>query len=205
MGLYARYVLPRLVHLTCSSRPHMRQRAKVVPDARGQVLEVGIGSGLNLGFYDAGKVTKLWGLEPSPEMRAMAERAVRAVPFEFEFVPLPGESLPLDHRTVDTVVITYTLCTIPEPEVALREMARVLKPGGDLLFCEHGMAPDLAVRRWQERLDPIWTRLSGGCHLNRPIPQLIERSGFNITRLETMYLPGWRPGTFNYWGAAAPA
>jgi ubiquinone/menaquinone biosynthesis C-methylase UbiE len=202
VGLYARYVLPRLIHLACSGRPTERQREKVVPGASGRVLEVGIGSGLNLAFYDAGKVRKLWGLEPSPEMVSMARAAAASVGFEVEFIGLPGEEIPLDDASVDTVVVTYTLCSIPEPEVALRQMARVLKPGGRLLFCEHGKAPDEGVRRWQERVNPIWRRFSGGCNLNRPIPELIEQGGFQIERLETMYLPGWRPGTFNYWGAA---
>jgi ubiquinone/menaquinone biosynthesis C-methylase UbiE len=202
MGLYDKYVLPKIVHLTCSSKPTMRQRTKVVPLALGRVLEVGVGSGLNFSHYDAGKVTKLWGLDPSPEMRRLAEKAARSVSFDVELIGLPGEEIPLEDGSVDTVVVTYTLCTIPDPDPALRQMARVLRPGGDLIFCEHGAAPDASVRRWQDRLNPIWKRLGGGCHLNRPIPGLIEQGGFRIKEMKTMYIPGWRPASFNYWGSA---
>ncbi|HAC04911.1 MAG TPA: SAM-dependent methyltransferase [Gemmatimonadetes bacterium] len=205
MGLYGKYVLPRVVHLACSARPNMRQREKLVPLASGRVLEVGMGSGLNLPFYDARRVTKVWGLEPSPEMSKMASAAVEAVAFDVEFVSAGGEQIPLDSESFDTVLMTFTLCTIPDAERAMREIARVLKRGGQLLFCEHGAAPDAGVRRWQNRINPLWRRLAGGCHLNRDIPGLIRRGGFEITRMDTMYIPGWRPASFNYWGAAAKA
>lgn len=205
MGLYDRHVLPRLVHFACRQRPTMRQREKVVPQAHGRVLEVGIGSGLNLAYYDPEKVEKVWGLEPSPEMVKLAREPASEVELDVEFIGLPGDEIPLDDDAVDTVVLTYTLCTIAEPEPALRQMARVLKPGSRLLFSEHGAAPDESVRRWQNRLDPLWTRFSGGCHLNRAIPELLEQGGFRIETLETMYLPGWRPGSFNYWGSAIEA
>ena len=205
MGLYGKYVLPRVVHLACSARPNMRQREKLVPLASGRVLEVGMGSGLNLPFYDARRVTKVWGLEPSPEMSKMASAAVEAVAFDVEFVSAGGEQIPLDSESFDTVLMTFTLCTIPDAERALREIARVLKRGGQLLFCEHGAAPDAGVRRWQNRINPLWRRLAGGCHLNRDIPGLIRRGGFEITRMDTMYIPGWRPASFNYCGAAAKA
>jgi len=204
MGLYSRYILPRVVHFACSLKPNMRQREKVVPHARGRVLEVGIGSGLNLRFYDSTKVSKVWGLDPAPEMTRMAERAARSLPFEVEFIGLPGDQIPLEDNSIDTVLVTYTLCTIPEPTPALRQMSRVLRPGGELIFCEHGAAPDASVRRWQDRLNPIWKRLGGGCNLNRPIPALIEAGGFRINDLDTMYIPGWRPASFNYWGTATP-
>ncbi len=135
----------------------------------------------------------------------MAEEAARSMSFDVEFIGLPGEEIPLEDNSVDTVLITYTLCTIPETEPALRGMARVLKPGGELIFCEHGVAPDETVRRWQDRINPIWKRLGGGCHLNRAIPDLIEQGGFRIKGIETMYLPGWRPASFNYWGTATHA
>jgi ubiquinone/menaquinone biosynthesis C-methylase UbiE len=183
----------------------MRQREKLVPLASGRVLEVGMGSGLNLSFYDARRVTKVWGLEPSPEMSKMASAAVEAVAFDVEFVSAGAEQIPLDSESFDTVLMTFALCTIPDAERALREIARVLKRGGQLLFCEHGAAPDAGVRRWQNRIDPLWRRLAGGCHLNRDIPGLIRRGGFEITRMDTMYIPGWRPASFNYWGAAAKA
>jgi ubiquinone/menaquinone biosynthesis C-methylase UbiE len=205
MGLYNKYILPKLVHMACSGNPSMRQREKVVPLAEGRVLEIGIGSGLNLPYYDATNVTKLWGLDPSPELTKRAQIAARAVSFEVEFIGLPGDEVPLDAKSVDTVLVTYTLCTIPETRPALEQMARVLKPGGRLIFCEHGVAPDASVRRWQDRINPIWRRLGGGCNLNRPIPELIEGGGFQIRDMDTMYIPGWRPGSFNYWGSATPA
>ena len=204
MGLYDRYVLPKVVHLACGLKPQMRQREKVVPRAHGQVLEVGIGSGLNLPYYDAAKVSKVWGLDPSPEMTRMAIRAADALPFEVEFIGLPGDEVPLEDGSVDTVVMTYTLCTIPDTSAALRQISRVLRPGGELIFCEHGAAPDTSVRRWQDRINPLWKRLGGGCNLNRAIPTVLEMGGFKITSLDTMYIPGWRPASFNYWGAAVP-
>lgn len=202
MSLYSRYVLPRLIHLSCSAEPVRRQRQKVVPRARGRVLEIGIGSGLNLPHYDAARVTGVWGLEPDPELARMAERAAGSVPFEVEVLRRTAAKIDLEDHSVDTVVMTYTLCSIAETGPALREMARVLAPGGRLLFLEHGAAPDASVRRWQDLVDPVWTRLAGGCHLNREIPRLLEAGGFTIEELETRYNPGWRPASFNYWGAA---
>ena len=202
MGLYSKYLLPKIMHFVCGQKPTMKQRQKVVPLALGRVLEVGIGSGLNLAFYDATKVTKVWGLDPSPEMIQMAQEAARSTPIEVEFIELPSDEIPLEDNSVDTVLLTYTLCTISDAAPALRQMARVLRPGGQLIFCEHGAAPEASVRRWQDRVNPIWKRFSGGCHLNRPIPTLIEASGFRIKGMDTMYLPGWRPATFNYWGTA---
>jgi len=202
VGLYANYVLPKVIHWTCSTRPITKQRQKVIPEARGVVLEVGIGSGLNLPHYDGSQVTKLWGLEPASRMRELARSQVQQLPFEFEFLDLPGAEIPLDASSVDTVVLTYTLCSIAETTPALRGMARVLRPGGQLLFCEHGAAPDEAVRKWQDRVNPLWKRLGGGCHLNRDIPGLLKKGGFRVKALETMYIPGWRPASFNYWGVA---
>lgn len=155
MGFYDRHILPHVIHLACGAKPIRYQRRKVVPQASGRVLEIGIGSGLNLPFYDPAKVEKLWGLEPSDEIRRMAEKAAVGAPFPVEFIGLPGEAIPLDDASMDTVVTTYTLCTIPDAVAALREMRRLLKPGGQLLFAEHGRAPDAAVRRWQDRLDGI--------------------------------------------------
>jgi ubiquinone/menaquinone biosynthesis C-methylase UbiE len=202
MGLYSKHILPKAVHFVCGRKPNTRQREKVVPRARGRVLEIGIGSGLNLPFYDAAKVTRVWGLDPAPEMTCMAEQAARSLPFEVEFIVQPGDEIPLEDNSVDTVLVTYTLCTIPDTTAALRQMSRVLRADGELIFCEHGAAPDAGVRRWQDRLNPLWQRLAGGCNLNRPIPALIEAGGFRIRSLETMYIPGWRPASFNYWGVA---
>jgi len=202
MGLYSRLVLPHLVHYACSGEQTERQRAKVVPKARGRVLEVGIGSGLNLPFYDPGRVTEVLGLEASAEMVALAEQAAYEAPFDVEFLLAGSEEIPLPSASCDTVVVTYALCTIPDVVPALKEMGRVLKAGGTLLFCEHGLAPDADVRKWQDRLDPVWRRLAGGCHLNRDIPALLHGGGFQTRSLDTMYVPGWRPACFEYWGSA---
>ena len=204
MGFYDRHILPHVINLACGTKPFRYQRRKVVPQASGRVLEIGIGSGLNMPYYDPAKVEKLWGLEPSDEIRRMAEQKAVGSPFPVEFIGLPGERIPLEAGSVDTVVSTYVLCTIPHAVTALREMRRVLKPGGQLLFSEHGRAPDASVARWQDRLDGVWGKIAGGCHLNRDIPALLRQGGFAIERLETMYIPGPKPMSFNYWGAATP-
>lgn len=206
MGLYEKYLLPVLIDTACAQKPIMRQRAKVVPQARGRVLEIGIGSGLNIPLYDAAKVEMVYGLEPSAAMRARAAERVRQAKFKFEFIDLPGEEIPLDDKSVDTVLTTFTLCTIGDAEKALGGMLRVLRPDGQLLFCEHGIAPDANVAKWQNRINPFWKPIGGGCNINRNISQLIEAAGFHIQSLETMYLPGTpRIMGFNYWGMARPA
>ncbi len=202
MGIYAKYILPKLIDRACSIGPIMRQRAKVVPLASGEVLEIGIGSGLNLSFYDPKRVRKVWGLDPNPEVTRIARERARALDLDTEIIGLPGEEIPLGDHSVDSIVITYTLCTIPDPAAALVQMRRVLRQDGKLFFCEHGAAPDPSVRRWQDRVDPIWRRIAGGCHLNRDVPRLLEAGGFRIDQIETMYLPGWRPASFNSWGTA---
>lgn len=202
MGFYDKYLLPKLVHLTCGQKPSMRQRQKVVPLAAGRVLEIGIGSGLNIPLYNTEKVDHLWGLDPSAEMWAIAQKNARSHHIDAEFIQSGAESIPLDNNSADCVLMTYTMCTIPDAYAALSEVRRVLKPAGKLIFCEHGKAPDSRVERWQNRLNPVWKRLSGGCNLNRSIPQLLEQSGFNCTDMKTMYLPGWKPASFNYWGTA---
>ena len=202
MGLYTRFILPKVVDFTCSLKPTMRQRAKVVPFALGNVLEVGFGSGLNLPFYDKTKVQHIWALDPYREMWTLAEKRVRGTDVPVEFLNATAEQIPLPNRSADTVLVTFTLCTLPDVRRALREMARVLKPGGELVFCEHGLAPDENVRRWQNRLNPIWKAFGGGCNLNRPIPSLLEQGGFRLREISSMYIPGWRPASFNYWGRA---
>lgn len=205
MGLYDRYVLPRLLDFAMRQKPIMMQREKVVPQAAGRVLEIGIGSGLNLAFYDRGRVVKLWGLDPSEELRRIARERATAAGIEVEFLGLPGEQIPLDAGSVDTVVSTYTMCTIPDVARALGEMRRVLAPGGTLLFSEHGRAPDASVARWQNRLDGFWGKIAGGCHLNREIATLLRDARFRVDALDTAYLPGPRPFTFTYWGRASHA
>jgi len=204
MGFYDTYLLPHVVHFTCGQRPAMKQRQKLVPLASGRVLEIGIGSGLNIPFYDASRVQHLWGLDPSAGMWSIAQRNAKEHHLDAEFIESGAEAIPLPDASVDTVVTTYTLCTIPAPGRALEEIRRVLKPGGRLLFCEHGRAPDAAVRRWQDRLNGVWGKLGGGCNLNRPIPELLQAAGYELPDLQTMYIPGWKPACFNYWGTALP-
>jgi ubiquinone/menaquinone biosynthesis C-methylase UbiE len=206
VGLYDHFVLPRLLDAAMSTKPIRYQRKKVVPRAEGRVLEVGFGAGHNLPFYDASKVVQLWALEPSAEMRARAAERVAASPIPLEFIDLPGEQIPLDAEVADTILITYTLCTIPDVMKALGEMRRVLKPSGRMIFCEHGEAPDEDVRAWQRRLTPAWKFIGGGCHVGRPIPKMIRDAGFRVEAMETMYLPGTpRFAGFNYWGDAVKA
>lgn len=205
MSFYENQVLPHLIHMACGLDVFDRQRAALVPVARGRVLEVGMGSGHNLPHYDPSQVELVWGLEPSAGMRRKARQHVADVPFEVRWLDLPGEEIPLDDNSADTVVITYTLCTIPDWHLALEQMRRVLKPGGQLLFCEHGTAPDKGVRQWQDRITPLWRRAAGGCHLNRNIPELLRQSGFSVQRMQSGYLPSMpRVAGFNFRGAAIP-
>ena len=202
MGLYDRHILPHLIDFACGMGAVMKARSQLVPLARGRVLEIGIGSGLNLSFYDPQRVEVVVGVDPSAEMQALArERAARCqVPVEMIALEL-GQIQAAD-ASFDDIVCTFTLCTIPDAIAALREMRRVLKPGGRLLFCEHGLAPDLPVVRWQKRLTPLWKPLAGGCHLDRDIPALIGAGGFHIRELSTGYLKGPRPMTHVYRGWA---
>ena len=204
MGLYAKYILPRIINFTCSLGPAMRQREKVVPLAQCRVLEVGIGSGLNLPFYDPAKVSRLWGLDPSVEMWNIRDKRRGTLGFDVEFIEGSAEEIPLEVGSIDTVVVTYSFCTIPDVIGSLVDIRCVLRPGGEFPFCEHGAASDESIRKWQNRLTTLWKRMGGGCHLNRPIALLLERGGFQIRNMETMYLPGWKPVSFNYWGTAVP-
>ncbi|MFA5938719.1 MAG: class I SAM-dependent methyltransferase [Sinimarinibacterium sp.] len=202
MGFYDRHILPHLIDCACGMGDVMKARSQIVPRARGRVLEVGIGSGLNLEFYDPARVTQIFGVDPSAEMQAKARARVARIRIPVEMVPLELDRIGADTASFDTVVTTFTLCTIPDPVAALVEMRRVLKPQGELLFCEHGLAPDLSVRGWQNRLTPMWKPLAGGCHLNRDIPALIEAGGFRIAELDAHYLPGPKPMTYVYSGVA---
>lgn len=206
MNFYQRHIEPALVSFACSQKPIARQREKIVPRAHGVVLEVGFGAGHNLPFYAPEKVDKLYALEPSEGMRRRAATRLAETPLEIELLDLPGEKIPLDAAGVDCILITYTLCTIPDVAAALGEMRRVLKPGGEMYFCEHGRAPDPGVARWQNRLNGVWGAIGGGCNLNRDIPGLLRGGGFSITGLEEMYLPGTpKFAGYNYWGTATAA
>jgi ubiquinone/menaquinone biosynthesis C-methylase UbiE len=204
MSFYEDRVLPHLIDLVCSTKPTRKQREKIVHLAEGDVLEIGFGSGLNLPYYEAGKVRRIFGLEPSEGMRRKAQPNVDASGLDGEFIDLPGEEIPLESQSIDTVLMTFTLCSIDDAVAALEGMRRVLKPGGKLLYCEHGAAPDQGVRRWQDRLNPGWKRVSGGCNMNRDIPQLITSAGFHIATEERMYIPGPKILSYNYWGVAQP-
>lgn len=167
----------------------MKLRSQIVPRAKGRVLEVGMGSGTNLEFYDRTQVEMVYGLEPSEGMRRKAVGNLSRTPVRVEWLDLPGEKIPLQDDSVDTVLLTFTLCTIPDWHTALLQMKRVLKPGGDLLFLEHGEAPQGSTRTWQHRITPGWRKLAGGCHLNRHIADLIAQAGFEIQELENLYMP----------------
>ncbi len=203
MGFYDKYILPSVLNMACGTKPIRKQREKVVPHCQGRVLEIGMGTGLNLAYYDPKKVDMVFGLEPAPQMVARAKPLAENAPFPVEFIDLPGEEIPLDDNSVDTVLLTYTLCTIPDTLKAMQGMRRVLKPGGKLLFSEHGRAPDAAVQNWQNRLNGVWGHIAGGCNINRKVPELIEAGGFKITDLDSMYVPSTpRILGFTYWGAA---
>ncbi len=202
MKLYDKFILPSLINWACKMDAHMQQREKVIPLAIGNVLEVGVGSGLNLPIYDGQKVDKLTAIDPSEETWKKKTVDIKKLPFKFEFVKGSAEEMPFEDHVFDTVVVTYSLCTIPNTAKALKEMKRVLKPGGKLLFCEHGIAPDKKVVRIQNAINPVWKGFAGGCNLNKNIPKLISDAGFKIDDLKTMYIPGWKPFSFNYWGTA---
>ncbi len=199
---YEKYILPKVVHWACSGGPSSKQRQKVIPKAKGKVLEIGIGSGLNLPFYNPEKVSSLTAIDPSEEIWKLNQYHMERLEFDFEFVKAYAEELPFKEKKFDTVVITYALCTIKDTTKALGEIRRVLKPEGKLLFSEHGLAPDKSIEFWQNTINPVWKSVGGGCNLNKNIPQLIENNGFKIKDLNTMYLPGWKPASYNYWGEA---
>jgi len=188
MNFYDRYILPPLLHCVCGTSLLARHRAVLVPDARGNVLEIGIGSALNLEYYDTTRVGSLTGIDPSRQLLAMAQRRSSRCAFPVHLVPAIAECLPLPDASMDTIVVTFALCSIPKVDAALAEMRRVLKPAGRLLFCEHGLAPDARVQRWQRRLNPLWGKLAGGCHLTRDIPRLLGDAGFHCADIEAGYL-----------------
>lgn len=203
MSFYQDRILPHLINLSMRQRNLLAYRLRMVPAAQGRVLEIGIGSGLNLPLY-TGRAQHVIGLDTSARLLAMARTASSRVPIPVAFLEGSAEAIPLDDRSIDTVVTTWTLCTIPQPVRALVEMRRVLKPGGRLLFVEHGRSPDENVRRWQDRLNPLWKRIGGGCHLNRAIDELVSSTGFRIEHLDRGYMAGPKPMTFMYEGCARP-
>ena len=203
MSLYEKYVLPKFLNCACGSKPVSYQRKKVVPLAEGKVLEIGIGSGLNLPFYDKAKIDEIWGLDPSEQLSEMAKQVAEEESMEVKFISSGAEDIPLPDNYFDCVLVTYTMCTIPEVQRANQEIRRVLKEDGKMIFCEHGEAPDQNIRKWQNRINPFWGKLAGGCNINRKIPSLIQDSGFDIIEMEEMYLPNTpKIAGYNYWGYA---
>ena len=202
MNPYERYVLPKMIDLACGTGGVMKARSRVVPQAIGDVLEIGIGSGLNLQFYDSKKVSSIVGVDPAAQMQALARQRAAAISIPVEMAAVDVQGIHAETALFDTIVMTFTLSSIIDPLSALQEMRRVLKPGGRLLFCEHGLAPDPSVERWQHRLTPLWKPMTGGCHLNRDIPTLIEASGFIVGEMSTGYLSGPRLMTYVYSGWA---
>lgn len=202
MGWYDQYILPRAIDFSCSRKGNMEQRKLVVPQLQGDVLEVGVGTGLNIPLYQADKIKHLFALDPSPEMISLARKKSDVVNFALDYLLDSAESIPLRSGSIDSVLITYSLCTIADAEAALAEIRRVLKPGGKLYFCEHGKAPDTTVQFWQNSLNRPWGYVSGGCNLNRDIPGLLTKAGFTIQEMNKHYIPGWKPLSYTYRGCA---
>ena len=201
--LWSKFIQPRLISFACATKPFMIQRIKIVPLAKGTVLEIGIGSGLNIPLYDENNVKKVVGVDPSEDMQALAKDRINESPIDIQLVVADAEKIPLDDQSIYTIVCTYTLCTVSNPEGVLKEMKRILKPGGKFLFSEHGHAPDESVNKFQLRLEPFWKFLAGGCHLTRSIPELLRANGMKLDKMESMYLPSTpRFVGFNYWGSA---
>ena len=203
MSVYTRYVLPPLLDFAMRNTEVTRFREQIVPGARGMVLEIGVGSGRNLPFYSSA-VQRVVAIDPSPELLRMARRRMNEVGTAIDLVEASAESLPIETASIDTAVMTFTLCSIANPKSALREIHRVLKPTGALRFVEHGLAPEVNVQRWQHRLNPVWHRVAGGCNLDRKMDELIASSGFRIVDLQKAYAKGPRPMTYVYWGHARP-
>lgn len=201
MGLYDRYILPKFLNCACGSKPINYQRQKVVPLAKGKVLDIGIGSGLNIPFYNSDQIDKVIGIDPSHELIELAKELANDSKASIELVIGSAESIPYPDNFFDTVLVTYTMCTIPNVEIANKEMWRVLKDDGRLIFCEHGLAPDKKISKWQNRIDPFWGKIAGGCHLNRDIQKLITDAGFSFESLDKMYIPSTpKFAGYNYWG-----
>ena len=201
-GFYARNILPRCLDKACAIGPIEKQRVKVVPFAKGDVLEIGIGSGLNLPHYNPAQVKSVTGVDPDAHIWARGEARRKAAQFPVRRIGLSGEEIPMETDSMDTVVVTYSLCTIPDPIAALKEMRRILKPSGDILFCEHGLAPETKIATWQRRIDPIWSKIAGGCQSGRDIPALILQAGLKTKELHQDYIPGLKVLSYNYWGRA---
>lgn len=202
--LYEKQLLPRLINFACSIESCAAQRAEIVPRAHGRILEIGFGSGLNIPFYDGQQVEQLVAIEPSAAMCSLARQRIANSHLPLTLIQSPAESLPLENDSFDTIVVTYTLCTLPDLDGAMSEFHRVLNPRGRVLFCEHGVDPNPTVQRWQNRIDPLWSRLFGGCHLNRNIPELLSQRGFRVSSLWAGNINDLRLASYTYRGEALP-
>lgn len=202
---YERWILPPLLDTVCGMGILHRERARVVPRAHGRVLEIGIGSGLNLPHYQRDRISELCAVDPSAELTGKARKRAASAGLDVTILQLGAERVPADDAYFDSIVCTFTLCTIPDASAALAEMRRVLKPEGELLFCEHGLAPDARIARWQQRLNAYWRPCAGGCNLNRDTPRMLREAGFAIDELTQNYLPGPKPWTFVSRGVARTA
>lgn len=190
MNFYDEHILPKVIDKACSSSSAQEKRRQLIPFAQGRVLEIGMGSALNLPFYNPNNVELIWGLEPSSKMRDLAKENINKSPINVKWLEFDEDEIQLENNSIDTAVLTYTLCTIPNWKEALKQIHRVLKPSGKLIFSEHGAAPDANVLKWQRRLTPVWKKISGGCHLNRPIHQYLDDSGFRMEYLKSEYTEG---------------
>ena len=203
MSLYNKYILPKFLNCACGSKPINYQRQKIVPLAKGKVLDIGIGSGLNIPFYNSDKIDQVIGIDPSHELIDLAKGLANKSRVSIKLVIGSAESIPYPNNFFDTVLVTYAMCTIPNVAIANKEMWRVLKDDGRLIFCEHGLAPDKKISKWQNRIDPFWGKIAGGCHLNRDIQKLITDAGFSFESLDKMYLPSTpKFAGYNYWGVS---
>jgi ubiquinone/menaquinone biosynthesis C-methylase UbiE len=203
MGFYEKYLLPKLLNSVMKNPDMLHLRKKLVPLATGKILEIGIGSGLNIPLYSKGE--QVTGVDPSIELLAYARELAADTDIDVEFIAKGAEELPLADNTFDSAVVTWTLCTIPDPMAALLEIKRVLKPEGRLLFVEHGSAPEPEIVKWQDRVDPLWSALAGGCHINRRPDEMMVEAGFRFEEIERRYIKGPRIMTFNYQGIARHA
>ena len=203
MSFYEKKILPKVLDLLCGSSPINYQRKKIVPKVSGNVLEIGIGSGLNLPHYNVSNISNITALDPAEELTNIAKKRISELDLDIDVINCGAEEIPLESKSFDSILVTYTLCSIENLDDSMREIRRVMKDDGTLFFCEHGIAPDLKTKNWQNRINPIWKRLMGGCNINRDIPEIISNSKLEITDLETMFLPGTpRIAGFNYWGTA---
>ena len=203
MSFYEKKILPKVLDLLCGSSPINYQRKKIVPKVSGNVLEIGIGSGLNLPHYNVSNISNITALDPAEELTDIAKKRISELDLDIDVINCGAEEIPLESKSFDSILVTYTLCSIENLDDSMREIRRVMKDDGNLFFCEHGIAPDLKTKNWQNRINPIWKRLMGGCNINRDIPEIISNSKLEIADLETMFLPGTpRIAGFNYWGTA---